>query len=591
MNDDAHTTAMDHDDGPPMPDAPGPPETTVNTPREAMHHDEVSRVRRMTPTMMIMAAAALASLPLLGGHPVAKTLEYVGLLMAGAGACALRYLSADPGRYRGAGVFAAWYALVLATCINTIYLGVFSAAQMIVIMLVYLIELGESRSLGLATYVTASVTPAAAGGLVVTGATADVGLLGGASLTSLEQSAGLALIEIVLLGAFLFARAARRSNLDSLQKLHAAALRVSQREALVREVRQDLERARRIGAAGRLTGQVVGSFQLGELIGSGGMAEVYRGVHGDSGEIAAVKVLLPVFANQASALERFIREAKLAAALDVPNVVRVLEAGGAESQIADATDHTIDHTIDDAASDRGMTGPATPYLALEYLRGHDLAEELRNRRRLPTAEIVALVRDIGRGLDAAAAAGIVHRDIKPSNLFWAELGNDEPSRRARSSSRGPGLWKILDFGISRLMAQGQTLTQGNTIGTPAYMAPEQVRSQDVDPRADLYSLAATVYRALTGFPPFASDDLPALLYAAVNTMPRRPSNLVALPRPARDDVDSLLAVAMAKKPEDRLARASDLAEALDRALRGQLDPSLRRRGQQLIAAMPWSKSD
>src|SRR5690606_27432716 len=122
-----------------------------------------------------------------------------------------------------------------------------------------------------------------------------------------------------------------------------------------------------------------------------------------------------------------------------------------------------------------------------------------------------LVRQIGSALDGAAAIGVVHRDLKPQNLF--RIGEHAT------------VWKVLDFGVASLAGNDGTLTQGDIIGTPSYMAPEQARGQRVDARADLYALAAVAYRALTGRHPFSAPDTPSLLYAVVHRMPARPSAL------------------------------------------------------------------
>ena len=178
----------------------------------------------------------------------------------------------------------------------------------------------------------------------------------------------------------------------------------------------------------------------------------------------------------------------------------------------------------------------------------------------------------GAGLSVAAAKGIVHRDIKPQNLFLAEGGNGAPPT-----------WKVLDFGVSKLADHGGTLTRGHVVGTPGYMAPEQARGQQVDHRADIYALAAIAYRALTGHPPFTGKDVPSTLYDVVYKMPRRPSALVDLP----EEVDAVLAIGMAKRPEDRFADGAALADALDAALRGDLPDGLRRRAEALEAVQPW----
>src|SRR5262245_1827578 len=185
-----------------------------------------------------------------------------------------------------------------------------------------------------------------------------------------------------------------------------------------------------------------------------------------------------------------MREAEAAARLESPHVVSVLEIGTTAGEI--------------------------PFIAMERLRGFDLAHHLRRHRRLGIPNVLVLVQEIAAGLDAARAAGIVHRDIKPHNLFLSERD-------------GHFAWKVLDFGVSKLAGRSGTLTRGHVVGTPGYMAPEQARGEEVDHRADLYALAAIAYRALTGQPPFTAKDVPATLHEVVYRMPAQPSTILDLP--------------------------------------------------------------
>jgi serine/threonine-protein kinase len=168
---------------------------------------------------------------------------------------------------------------------------------------------------------------------------------------------------------------------------------------------------------------------------------------------------------------------------------------------------------------------------------------------------------------------VVHRDLKPHNLFLAEEG-------------GVFTWKLLDFGVSKLVDAGGTLTAGHVIGTPGYMAPEQARGEDVDGRADVYALAAIAYRCLTGHPPFTGKDVPSTLYDVVYKMPTRPSLLIA---ELHADVDRALALGLAKRPRERLASARELADALAAAVGGGLAPGLRVRADELVARHAWGQ--
>jgi serine/threonine-protein kinase len=230
---------------------------------------------------------------------------------------------------------------------------------------------------------------------------------------------------------------------------------------------------------------------------------------------------------------RFLRELRTAIGLDSPNVVKVIEVG--ENPV--------------------------PYLVMEKLEGKNLGDIMKSRRQLPGKEVVDLVRQIGAGITTAAGAGIVHRDIKPQNIF-----------------QDRGTWKILDFGVARAIDAGDTLTQGQIVGTPSYMAPEQASGGTVDHVTDLYALAAVAYRAITGHPPYAAGEIAETLYRVVHTAPARPSSLVDAPY----EVDLVLAIGMAKSPRDRFHSAIDLAEALADAYAGTLPLSLREKGEQLL---------
>jgi serine/threonine-protein kinase len=273
------------------------------------------------------------------------------------------------------------------------------------------------------------------------------------------------------------------------------------------------------------------------------MGEVYQAVHVQTGARAAVKLLREHLLGDSTALQRFFQEARLAASLDVENVVRVLEFSEA---------------------------PPVPYIVMERLEGQDLAEMLRAKKRLSPQKLLTLLRQVGRGLDAARDAGIVHRDLKPRNLYCARTPNGDT-------------WKILDFGVSKLLgAEGATLTR-DVIGTPAYMAPEQALSLSVTHRTDLFSLAVIAYRALTGRPAFAGDTSAELLYKVVHTMPAAPSESIKVPA----QVDFVFAIALAKEATDRFDSGAELAQAFDAAWRGKLEVRFVERAMQLLRQAPW----
>ena len=144
-------------------------------------------------------------------------------------------------------------------------------------------------------------------------------------------------------------------------------------------------------------------------------------------------------------------------------------------------------------------------------------------------------------------------------------------------------WKILDFGVSKLEHNQGTLTQGHVVGTPAYMAPEQARGENVDYRADVYALAAIVYRSVTGHPAFTGKDVPSTLYDVVYKQPTQPSQLAQLPA----DLDRVLAIGLAKNPAERFQSATEFAQALAAAAAGELPQPLRRRAEDLLGKFPW----
>jgi serine/threonine-protein kinase len=217
----------------------------------------------------------------------------------------------------------------------------------------------------------------------------------------------------------------------------------------------------------------------------------------------------------------------------------------------------------------GTTGSEIPFLAMERLRGFDLAHQLRRQRKLQLLQAKVFADQVAAGLEAAREAGIVHRDLKPHNVFYAE-------------AQGERRWKILDFGVSKSGGSG-TLTKGHVVGTPAYMAPEQAKGEDVDHRADVYSLAAILYRSVTGHPAFAGKDVPSTLYDVVYRVPTQPSILASIPT----DVDRVLAIGLAKSPEHRFETAAELARWFTLAIDNGLDPDQRRRGDEVIARYPW----
>jgi eukaryotic-like serine/threonine-protein kinase len=232
---------------------------------------------------------------------------------------------------------------------------------------------------------------------------------------------------------------------------------------------------------------LAGKYRVEKVLGFGGMGVVVSAFRGDLEQRVAVKFLSQAAAERPDAAERFRREARAAAKIRSEHVARVLDVG------------TLDTGL--------------PYMVMEFLEGNDIAEELRRLERLPIVEAVDFILQAIEALAEAHAHGVVHRDLKPGNLFLA--------RRADGSRRV----KVLDFGISKALTGGSveelSLTKtAALIGSPLYMAPEQMRSaKDVDTRADIWSLGAMLYEMLTGQSPYTGDSIPQLCAALLNDEP------------------------------------------------------------------------
>lgn len=517
------------------------PPVAAMTPRDALRLDEVKRFCRMTyPSNVVAFVIVLALLPFLPGDPFGARLFVGGIFLYAAGATWLRWKVRDPKEWRERNLMiltASGGGVVLGLIY---YWGAFSFAPMVVVAAVYVASSDGETPHAALTYAMAAVIQAAMAIAIMTGALEDRGLFVGFSAPLSTQIVSQIVIQGMLLSAFVGGRTTRRITLESIEQADQVAREAAKREAFIAEIRQDMQRAAGVNRQGRFTDQVVGSYRLGMVLGRGGMGEVYEALDVARGTPAAVKLLLVTHLANAQYVERFAREAKAAAALDSPHVVKILEVG--------------------------TVAEGVPYLAMEKLEGAELAALLQDRRNLPLAEVVELVEQIAQGLEAARKAGIVHRDMKPHNVFSAK-----------------GVWKVLDFGVSKLAETDGTLTRGHVVGTPAYMAPEQARGGDVDHRADVYGLAATAYRALTGRAPFAARDVAVIIHDVVNRMPPRPGSLVELPTA----VDAVLAVALCKRAEDRFETALDFARELRSASAGELDLEMQRRAAAVLRAHAW----
>ncbi len=519
--------------------------TTTLATSVVMHSEEATRARAFFRLTTILVLTGAAFMPFVSGPPALRVFAMGCCAIAGlVGLYALRVLH-DEKRYTPRLIALVGVVFGVSGELALFYFGLFTAAVMVLPIGVYFFGLSESRMAARTTYVVGALCYFVLSMGVVTGLFPDLGPMPIGHLTATWRAFFVVMTQVVFAVTYFFARSSRRATELALARMERAHRQLNQREALLEEARGELERALQPGE-GRFTGQAVAGYLLGEVLGRGGMGEVYAAEHAETHALAAVKLLHPNVLSDASMVQRFVREAELARKVRSPYVAAVLDAG---------------------TTDSGL-----PFVAMDRLVGKDLAWHLRKDPRMSLHRVVELVEHASQALVAIREAGIVHRDMKPHNLMLDE-------GRSRT-------WKVLDFGVSRMEGGGATLTQGALVGTPAYMAPEQVRLEAVDHRSDLYALATVAYRALTGKPAFVGEDVAALLYHVVHTAPVRPGATARLP----EDVDLVMAIAMAKEREDRFEKVEELARALRLASRGELDAATRERGRRLVAKYPWSSA-
>src|SRR5438876_542159 len=271
-----------------------------------------------------------------------------------------------------------------------------------------------------------------------------------------------------------------------------------------------------------------GRYELLSELGRGTSGIVYKAHDPKLDRLVAMKILRPELVSLEESgvglKQRFHQEAVAAGRLAHPAIIAVHDVGEGEGR---------------------------PFIVMEYIEGGTLADLLLGGRPLPLVDAVGIVLQVCAALDYAHRHGVVHRDIKPRNILV-----------------GPGVTKVTDFGTARILGASHTQT-GSMLGTPAYMSPEMVRGQVVDPRSDLFSLGVVLYEALTGVNPFNATDLAAVLYRIVNTdAPSVRHHKAELPLA----LDRVLRRALAKEPEARYATATDLATALRAAASGEKRP-------------------
>ncbi|MFF3783125.1 Stk1 family PASTA domain-containing Ser/Thr kinase [Streptomyces sp. NPDC001933] len=272
-----------------------------------------------------------------------------------------------------------------------------------------------------------------------------------------------------------------------------------------------------------------GRYELGSVLGRGGMAEVYLAHDTRLGRTVAVKTLRADLARDPSFQARFRREAQSAASLNHPAIVAVYDTG-----------------------EDYVDGVSIPYIVMEYVDGSTLRELLHSGRKLLPERTLEMTVGILQALEYSHRAGIVHRDIKPANVMLTRTGQV----------------KVMDFGIARAMGDsGMTMTQtAAVIGTAQYLSPEQAKGEQVDARSDLYSTGCLLYELLTVRPPFIGDSPVAVAYQHVREEPQKPSNFDPEITP---EMDAIVLKALVKDPDYRYQSADEMRADIEACLDGQ----------------------
>ncbi|WP_036507189.1 Stk1 family PASTA domain-containing Ser/Thr kinase [Nocardioides sp. URHA0020] len=277
---------------------------------------------------------------------------------------------------------------------------------------------------------------------------------------------------------------------------------------------------------------VGGRYELGELLGRGGMAEVRKGIDTRLGRVVAVKRLRTDLASDATFQARFRREAQSAASLNHPAIVAVYDTG--------------EEPADDGS------GISQPYIVMEFVAGQTLRDILRQGRKILPERALEITSGVLSALDYSHRAGIIHRDIKPGNVMLTPSGDV----------------KVMDFGIARAISDASsTMTQtAAVVGTAQYLSPEQARGETVDSRSDVYSAGCLLYELLTGRPPFVGDSPVAVAYQHVREPAVPPSDHdTELP----PEIDAIVLKALAKRLDERYQSAAAMRSDIERYLAGR----------------------
>jgi beta-lactam-binding protein with PASTA domain/predicted Ser/Thr protein kinase len=273
-----------------------------------------------------------------------------------------------------------------------------------------------------------------------------------------------------------------------------------------------------------------GRYEVGELLGYGGMAEVHRGRDLRLGRDVAIKMLRSDLARDHTFQMRFRREAQNAAVLNHPGIAAIYDTG----------------------EEKAATGESLPYIVMEFVNGRTLKDVLAAEQRLQPRRALEITADICAALEFSHRHGIIHRDVKPGNVMVTNTGQV----------------KVMDFGIARDLASGATtMTQTSAvIGTAQYLSPEQARGEAVDARSDVYAAGCVLFELLCGHPPFVGDSPVAVAYQHVREDPRPPSEINPDVTP---DIDAVVLKALSKNPANRYQSAAEMRADLLRAASGR----------------------
>ena len=281
----------------------------------------------------------------------------------------------------------------------------------------------------------------------------------------------------------------------------------------------------------QLEGMELGNYQVLHRIGRGGMGDIYLAMHTRLGGQVAIKVLRPDLALRQDVVERFFNEARAVNQIGHPNIVNIID-------FVELYDHS----------------PPLVYMVMEFLQGRDLSNYLHLNSPLPPGEAVNIALEVAKALVAVHAVQIIHRDLKPENIFL--IDTEEEGHRI----------KLLDFGVAR--AYGDQRTQpltdpGSTIGTPEYMAPEQVSAGPLDARTDIYALGIVLYEMLAGDVPFTAGSIGEIFVKVLNDLPAHISSEMGGDSAVDIRLEALVFRCLLKDPALRFQSAKDLHSALE----------------------------